>query len=382
MAGKDGAKHGPGDTPRPPAHTTPRHRPSGRRANGYTGRRNVRASRPWERRTARTAEAASLTSGATAPLSEQEVTTTDAAAIIGELTNPAVLRALLRRHGVLKTNKSLGQHLLISREALMDVVNAAQLTGEDAVLEVGAGPGVLTVELAERARRVVAVELDRAMLSVLRETTARFPNVAILPQNLLQVEPAEVFGAQRYKLVANLPYYITALTLRHFLEAKQRPELLVVMVQREVAERIVAPAGEMSLLALAVQFYGTPQIVAVVPPDAFFPPPKVDSAVLRIELNAQPPLAPAARDRLFQLAHAGFSEKRKQLHNSLARNLDIAPETISCWLAAAGIDPTRRAQTLSVDDWIHLTDASLTGECGVSVLKSVAGHAGTKTTSG
>ncbi len=150
------------------------------------------------------------------------------------------------------------------------------------------------------------------------------------------------------------------------------------MVQREVAERIIAPAGEMSLLALAVQFYGHASIAATVPPSAFYPPPKVDSAVLRIELKSQPPLSPAARDRLFQLAHAGFSERRKQLHNSLTRNLDVAPEVVSCWLTAAGIDPTRRAQTLSVDDWIHLTEASLTGECAVHELRSVAGHAGGK----
>jgi 16S rRNA (adenine1518-N6/adenine1519-N6)-dimethyltransferase len=282
-----------------------------------------------------------------------------------DLTNPGQLRALLRRHGVLRTNKSLGQHLLVSRAALADVVQAAELTSEDAVLEVGAGTGVLTVELAERAARVVAVELDRALLSVLRETTARFANVTILPKNLLEVEPAEVFD-RPYKVVANLPYYITALTLRHFLEAKRPPRLLVVMVQREVAERIVARGGlggGMSLLGLSVQVYGKPQIVATVPPDAFYPPPKVESAVVRVELDPQPPLSPAARDRLFQLAHAGFAEKRKQLHNSLARHLDTPPETIHCWLAHAAIDPARRAQTLSLEDWLRLTRVSLSGEC-------------------
>ncbi len=282
-----------------------------------------------------------------------------------DLTNPAQVRALLRRHGVLRTNKSLGQHLLVSRAALADVVQAAELAPEDAVLEVGAGTGVLTVALAERAARVVAVELDRALLSVLRETTARFANVTILPRNLLDVEPEEVFD-RPYKLVANLPYYITALTLRHFLEARRPPRLLVVMVQREVAERIVArggPGGEMSLLGLSVQLYGKPRIVAAVPSDAFYPPPKVESAIVRVELDPQPPLSPAARDRLFQLAHAGFAEKRKQLHNSLARHLDTPPETIHCWLAHAAIDPARRAQTLSLEDWLRLTQVSLSGEC-------------------
>jgi 16S rRNA (adenine1518-N6/adenine1519-N6)-dimethyltransferase len=289
-----------------------------------------------------------------------------------DFTDPAELRALLRRHGVARTNKSLGQHLLISRAALAEVAQAAQLTPDDAVLEVGAGTGVLTVELAERAGRVVAVELDRALLPALRETTARFANVAILPQNLLDVEPADIFD-RPYKLVANLPYYITALTLRHFLEAKLPPRLLVVMVQREVAERMVAhgsegaessKGGAMSLLGLGVQFYGKPHIMATVPPEAFYPPPKVESAVVRVELYPEPPLPPAARGRFFQLAHAGFAEKRKQLHNSLARHLDTPPETLRCWLARAGIDPARRAQTLTLEEWLRLTQISLSDECG------------------
>jgi 16S rRNA (adenine1518-N6/adenine1519-N6)-dimethyltransferase len=279
-----------------------------------------------------------------------------------DLTNPGALRALLRRHGLPRTKKSLGQHLLVSRDALDAVVAAADLTPADAVLEVGAGPGVLTVELAKRAARVVAVELDREILPVLGETTARFANVEIVPRNLLQVRPTEVFGTQPYKLVANLPYYITALTLRHFLESENPPRLLVVMVQREVAERIVAPGGEMSLLGLGVQFYGVPRIVAQVPAAAFFPPPKVESAIVRVDLYPEPPLPPAERDRFFALAHAGFAEKRKQLHNSLARHLDAPPEAINRWLAAAGIDPARRAQTLTLDDWLRLTRASLADE--------------------
>jgi 16S rRNA (adenine1518-N6/adenine1519-N6)-dimethyltransferase len=215
------------------------------------------------------------------------------------------------------------------------------------------------VRLAERARRVVAVELDRHMLPVLRETTAPFPNVEIIPRDLLTVQPEEVFGSAPYKLVANLPYYITALTLRHFLEARNPPRRLVVMVQAEVAERMTATAGGLSLLSLSVQFYGRPSIVARVPPGAFFPPPKVDSAVVRIDLFAEPPLAGAACARFFALAHAGFAEKRKQLHNNLARHLEAPREEVWAWLEAAGIDPTRRAQTLGVEEWLALTRASL-----------------------
>ncbi len=249
-----------------------------------------------------------------------------------DLTDIAALRGLLRRHG-LRPNKSFGQNFLVSREVLEAVVGAAELGPDENVLEVGAGTGVLTVELAERARRVVAVELDRNILPVLRETTARFPHVELVARDLLEVDPAAVFGQAPYKLVANLPYYITALTLRYFLESPNPPQLLVVMVQWEVAERLV-------------------------PARAFFPPPQVDSAIVRVDLLPAPPLAGAARDRFFRLAHAGFAEKRKQLHNSLARNLLLPQQTVAHWLAEAQIDPMRRAETLSIDDWLRLTHAA------------------------
>jgi 16S rRNA (adenine1518-N6/adenine1519-N6)-dimethyltransferase len=276
------------------------------------------------------------------------------------LANADEVRALLRRHGLLRANKALGQHLLVSRVALRSVVDAAELTADDAVLEVGAGHGALTVELARRARRVVAVELDRAILPVLRETTAPFPNVEIVERNLLDIEPDDLFGDEPYKLVANLPYYITAATLRHFLEARNPPRLLVVMVQREVAERMAAHAGEMSLLSLSVQFYGAPRITAQVPASAFYPPPKVDSAIARVDLHPTR-LSAEERDWFFTLARAGFAEKRKQVHNSLTRHLDIEPSRIQEWLSAAGIEPSRRAQTLSLDDWLRLTKISLPG---------------------
>jgi 16S rRNA (adenine1518-N6/adenine1519-N6)-dimethyltransferase len=187
----------------------------------------------------------------------EESSTTAEGGFSGNLTDRGTLNRLLLKHG-LRPNKGLGQHLLVSRRALEAVVAAADLTPEDAVLEVGAGTGVLTRELAACARRVVAVELDRAILAVLRETTAELANVEILPRNILDVRPEEVFAGQRYKLVANLPYYITSLILRHLLEAANPPSLLVVMVQREVAERIVATPGAMNLLGLSVQFFGSP----------------------------------------------------------------------------------------------------------------------------
>lgn len=278
-----------------------------------------------------------------------------------DLTNLGILKQVLRRHGV-RPSKSFGQNFLVDRDILDAILTAADVQPDENALEVGAGTGVLTIELAKRARRVVAVEIDRGILPVLEETTATFPNVEIIPRDLLDVQPAEVFGEEPYKLVANLPYYITALTLRHFLEASNPPRRLVIMVQKEVAERIAAEPGDMSLLGLSVQFYGVPTIVARVPAASFYPSPQVDSAIVRIDLRPEPPLAGAARDRLFALATAGFGEKRKQLHNSLTRNLHVPGETVHRWLAAADIEPTRRAETLSVDDWVRLTQIVIAAE--------------------
>jgi 16S rRNA (adenine1518-N6/adenine1519-N6)-dimethyltransferase len=276
-----------------------------------------------------------------------------------DLTDIGALRALLRRHGVMRANKGLGQHLLISRKALDAIIAAAELGPEDHVLEVGAGSGVLTVELARRAQRVIAVEMDRAILPVLREVVAPYSNVEIIPRDLLTVRPEDVFGHEPYKFVANLPYYITALILRHILEASAHPERLVVMVQREVAERMTAAPGDMSLLAVSAQFYGTPGVVAHVPATAFYPPPKVDSAVVRLDLFSRPSLEGASRDLFFALARAGFAEKRKQLHNSLERNMRLTPEQVSRWLTACGIEPERRAQSLSMDEWLRLAGVAL-----------------------
>jgi 16S rRNA (adenine1518-N6/adenine1519-N6)-dimethyltransferase len=275
-----------------------------------------------------------------------------------DLTDLGTLRPLLRRHGI-HPNKGFGQHLLVDREALETIVAAADLRPDDNALEVGAGTGVLTVELARRTQRVVAVEIDSAILPVLRETTRPFANVEIIPRDLLDVQPEVVFGGEPYKLVANLPYYITALTLRHFLEAANPPRAMVVMVQWEVAQRIAAAPGDMSLLGLSVQFYGAPRILARVPAASFFPPPQVDSAIVRVDLFPEPLLTGPARDRFFGIAHAGFAEKRKQLHNSLTRNLHLPQETIGRWLAAAEIDPVRRAETLSVAEWLRLTQIAM-----------------------
>ena len=269
------------------------------------------------------------------------------------LTNVRELRNLLYAHSM-RPNKSFGQNFLIDRSVLQRIVEAAELEATDQVLEVGAGTGVLTRELAKKARRVVAVELERGMLALLAETTCNYPNVELIARNLLFLDPVEVFGQAAYKLVANLPYYITAPTFRHFLESDNPPRLLVVMVQYEVAQRIVAEPGDLSLLGVSVQFYGRPRIVARVHAQAFYPAPKVDSAILRVEVNPQAPLTPRERDSFFRVVHAGFSERRKQLHNALTRGLHSKNEDVRAWLAAANIDASRRAETLSIDEWLRV----------------------------
>ncbi len=270
-----------------------------------------------------------------------------------DLTNLRELRDLLSAHNM-RPNKSFGQNLLIDRAVLLRIIEAAAIESSDQVLELGAGTGVLTRELAERARRVVAVELERDMLELLAETTREYTNVELLARNLLYVDPMELFGQTTYKLVANLPYYITAPTFRHFLESSNPPNVLVVMVQYEVAQRIVAGPGDLSLLGVSVQFYGRPRIIARVPARAFYPAPKVDSAILRVDVSSHAPLAPEERDRFFRVVQAGFSERRKQLHNALTSGLHYKNEIVRDWLARAAIDPSRRAETLSIEEWLRL----------------------------
>jgi len=270
-----------------------------------------------------------------------------------DLTNIRELRNFLYAHHI-RPDKAFGQNFLVDHAVLQHIVEAAEIHADDQVLELGAGTGVLTRELAKYARRVVAVELEREMLSLLIKTMRNFTNVEIMERNLLYVDPTEIFGSDPYKLVANLPYSITAPTFRHFLESVNPPRLFVVMVQYEVAQRIVAGPGDLSLLGISVQFYGEPKIIVRVPARAFYPAPKVDSAVLRIDLKDEVPLTPRQRDSFFRMVQAGFSERRKQLHNSLAHGFHRKNADVQPWLLAANIDPSRRAETLSIEDWLRL----------------------------
>lgn len=269
---------------------------------------------------------------------------------------PLPVTDLLRRHG-LRPRKSLGQNFLIDEGALARIAAAAALTADDAVLEIGPGLGSLTRHLAVAARQVVAVEIDQTLLPVLAEVVAGHPNVRVVHADVLTVDPAELSEGQRYKVVANIPYYITSAVIRHLLEARVRPDVIVLTVQREVAERICAAPGDLSILAVSVQAYARAELVARIPAGAFYPRPDVDSAVVRLTALPEPAFGSLDADRFFRVVKAGFGQKRKQLRNALSAGLRQPAQTIDAWLAQANIDPTRRAETLSLDEWRALANA-------------------------
>ncbi|MBN1145783.1 MAG: ribosomal RNA small subunit methyltransferase A [Anaerolineales bacterium] len=278
---------------------------------------------------------------------------------------PAPLDApgLLQRYG-LRPDKSLGQNFLLDEAALQKIVAAAKIQPGDAVLEIGPGLGGLTRWLALQARRVVAVELDAGLIPALEETLAPYSNVEVIQGDILALDLETLMGACAadiplpYLVVANIPYYITSTLIRRLLEASYPPRRLVLTVQREVAERIVATTGKMSLLALSVQVYGSPMMIARIPPGAFLPPPKVDSAVVCIETYPQPRVPRPDLPLLFRLAKAGFGQKRKTLRNALSGGMRWTPQQAQQALTQAGIDPMRRAETLSLQEWAALAQAA------------------------
>ena len=260
----------------------------------------------------------------------------------------------------LRPQKRLGQNFMIDANALSRLADAAELEVGNSVLEVGAGLGHLTRVLAERVGsngRVIGVELDKRLIPVLRKELAPYPNVELVTGDMLEMAPGDLTGGQPYKVAANPPYYITSALIRHFLEATNSPRLLALTVQREVAARMTAGSGQMSILAVSVQVYGMARVVARVMAGSFYPRPQVDSAIVRIEPHAEPLVPEAEREAFFQVVRAGFSQKRKQLRNSLRAGLALPGEQVTACLAAANIDAALRAETLSVEEWVALYQA-------------------------
>lgn len=270
---------------------------------------------------------------------------------------PLDIPALLHRYK-LRPDKKLGQNFLADANGLQKVVDTAELRPGDSVLEVGPGLGNLTRLLAMQASRVLAVELDGRLIPALEDILSPFHNIELIHGDILALDPVKLVQGwdanSDYVVVANIPYYITSALIRHLLEAPVRPSRMVLTVQKEVAERIVAVPNDMNLLALSVQVYGHPYIAAILPASDFIPSPQVDSAIVRIDIDPKLRFPPVILERFFRLAKAGFSQKRKTLRNSLSGGLGCSTAQAADLLSGAGIDPNRRAETLNLEEWESL----------------------------
>jgi len=275
-----------------------------------------------------------------------------------DLTSKRIIKNLLEKYGV-RPFKGWGQNFLIDKSVLKKIIESADLKKSDIVLEIGPGIGTLTFELARKVKKVIAVEKDPKMEEILRELLEcwNVRNVKIIKRDILKLD-LKPYTLNPYKIVANLPYYIVSPVIRKFLELTEvRPLEMILMVQKEVAQRICAKPPDMNLLAVSVQFYAKPEILFYVSKNSFWPRPKVDGAVLKII-----PLTLTNTDRkltdtklFFRIAKAGFSQPRKQLCNNLTKGLKLNKEKTKNWLLENQINPIQRAETLSIEDWFNLT---------------------------
>lgn len=279
-----------------------------------------------------------------------------------DLTSKQNIKDLLNRHG-LKPLKRLGQNFLVDQRALDKVIAAAQLTSQDTVLEIGPGIGTLTQELAKKAGRVVAIEKDRNMVEILKETLQDLSNIEIIQADIRKIQDLKL-EIGNYKLVGNLPFYLTAPVIREFLECQRRPKMMVLMVQKEVGQRICSKPPDMNLFAVSVQVYAEPKIISYVSKNSFWPQPEVNAAIIKITPKpsliaarmGEPRLRRGDADLFFKIVKAGFSQPRKQLINNLSKGLKIDKKKVGGWLQENGIQPTQRAETLRVEDWLKLAE--------------------------
>jgi len=271
-----------------------------------------------------------------------------------ELTSPKTIKEILTQHDA-KANKTLGQNFLTDKNVLQKIIEASEIKKTDTILEVGPGIGTLTQQLASRAGEVVAIEKDPAMCKILSETMAEFKNVTVVQDDILH-NTKDLIHNTNYKVVANIPYYLTSPLIRKFLElnpsAGGPPEFMVLMIQKEVAQRICAKPPKLNLLAVSVQFYAEPKIMSYVSKNSFFPAPKIDSAIIKI--TPKNIIEKNNSDLFFKVVKAGFSHPRKQLLGNLVGELKIKKETAQNWLLQNNIKPTQRAETLSVEQWVQL----------------------------
>ncbi len=268
-----------------------------------------------------------------------------------DLTSRKNIKDLLNKHE-LRPLKRFGQNFMVDKTVLSKVVATAELTSQDTVLEIGPGIGTLTQELAKKAGQIVAIEKDRNMVEILKETLKDFKNIEIIQADIRKWDPKYKIQDTKYKVVGNLPFYLTAPVIRQFLEdTGVRPLQMVLMVQKEVGKRICAKPPWMNLLAVSIQVYAEPKIISYVSKNSFWPQPKVDAAIIKITPR---PSVIGDADLFFKIVKAGFSQPRKQLINNLSRSLKIDKIKVAAWLLKNNIQPTQRAETLTIENWIKL----------------------------
>ncbi len=270
-----------------------------------------------------------------------------------DLTSPKTIKELLAKYET-RPSKGLGQNFLIDKNVLNKIIESADLKPTDSVLEIGPGLGILTGGLAEKAGKVIAVEKDETMIEILKETLKDYKHIEVIGGDILKLDP--MANSLNYKVIANIPYYLTSPLIRKFLESKNPPSEIILMVQKEVAQRICSNPPDMSLLSVSVQFYAKPEITFYVSKNCFWPAPKVDSAIIKIVPEKKYDISP---DLFFEVVKAGFSQPRKQLVNNLTglKLLDgvkLTKDFISDWLLKNNLKPSQRAETLNISDWINL----------------------------
>jgi len=273
-----------------------------------------------------------------------------------DLTSPSVIKELLKKNNS-KPNKLLGQNFLIDKNILSKIVSAAEINSTDTIIEVGPGIGTLTQELAKSADNIVAIEKDKKMIEILKETLNGLNSIHIIKGDILR---QDLSSFKNYSVVANMPYYLTSPLIRKLLESENQPKEIILMIQKEVAQRICAKPPRMSLLAVSVQYYAEPKIISYVSKNCFWPAPKIDSAIIKIipARNASRSDAGGpAPDLFFKIVKAGFSQPRKQLAGNLSKMLKLKKDQVDTWLLSNNIKPTQRAETLFIADWQNLTNS-------------------------
>jgi len=279
---------------------------------------------------------------------------------------------LLKRYKV-HPNKRLGQNFLVSRTVLKKIIKAGELKSSDIVLEIGPGLGILTKAIAKKVKKVIAVEKDENLANILKREldNGQIKNIQIINQDILKFQVSGFKFQKPYKLVANLPYYITAPVIRMFLESAKPPKLMVLMVQKEVAQRICpcppklkerrrGKTPKMSILAVSVQFYAKPEIISYVSKKSFWPQPKIDSAIIKIvPRQFGVPVSCQFREQFFRIVRAGFSQSRKQLINNFSKSLELPRKEVETWLKKNKIKPSQRAETLTLKNWLDLANCDI-----------------------